>query len=380
MSEVWYADGMKTSRIAVCLLMYAAWCACALACEWAEPTCPPERAMPLDPVALIGGREVPGKPDLVERHEGAEYHFESEESRATFVADRAKYAAADGGACGSMGPLSGVGDARRATVHEGKLYFFASDGCKATFLKDPSKCIEVAAAKPTGDADAIERARVLLDRLTNWCGGAEALKQLQTLELTTTNVSTSGGKEWKNVRTARIAFPDRFAERDAWNDSWWEFVSTGGVGGSKSHKESIALAESRRAAFVRWMLRHPIVLLKMRDQPGFVAVAEPYFGDSGTGEARVDVWFAGALARIGIEERDGKLLWIEFVGRDESLKIGRMRREFTRFEVVNGVQMPMEWKRIENNEERKALGRVDTCKAGVQFDESVFSVAKEFER
>jgi len=336
--------------------------------------------MRLDPVALIGGREVPGKPEFVERHEGAEYHFESAESRAVFVADKGKYAAVDGGACGSMGPLSGVGDARRATVYQGKLYFFASDGCKATFLRDPGKCIEVAAAKPTGDAAATERAAELLDKLTAWCGGAEALKQLQTLEMTTTNVTKSGDKEWKNVRTTRIAFPDRFAERDAWNDSWWEFVSAGGVGGSKSHKESIALAESRRAAFVRWMLRHPIVLLKMRDRPGFVAMADEPKAESVPGDAVMQVWCAGALTRIAIRESDGSLLWIEFVGRDETLKIGTMRRVFTRFETVNGVRMPVEWKRIADDKEEKSEGRLDTCKAGVQFEEDVFRVAKEYER
>lgn len=368
---------MNISQIGALLALgVACWVSAA-----SEPTCPPERLMRLDPVALIGGREAAGKPELVERYEGAEYYFESAESRAMFVAEPAKYAAVDGGACGSMGPLSGVGDARRAVVHQGKLYFFASDGCRATFLKDPSKCIEVAAEVPPVNAAGTERAGKLLDKLTEWCGGAEALKGLKTLEMSTTNVSTSGGKEWKNVRTTRVKFPDHFAERDAWNDSWWEFVSAGHEGGSKSHKASIALAESRRAAFVRWMMRHPIVLLKMRDQPGFVAVSEQSFADSERVDpAVVQVWFAGALTRIGMQESDGKLLWIEFVGRDETLKIGTMRRVFTRFETVDGVQMPVEWKRVADEKEQKAGGRVDVCRGNVEFEADVFSVAKEFER
>ena len=46
---------------------------------------PPERTLSVDAVELVGGRETPGKADLVVMHEGFEYRFATPENKAAFL-------------------------------------------------------------------------------------------------------------------------------------------------------------------------------------------------------------------------------------------------------------------------------------------------------
>jgi YHS domain-containing protein len=69
---------------------------------------------------LMDGRELPGKAELAIEHEGIEYRFATQENMDAFKKDPAKYEVFDGGACGAMGALSEMGDARGATRRLGE--------------------------------------------------------------------------------------------------------------------------------------------------------------------------------------------------------------------------------------------------------------------
>jgi len=73
---------------------------------------PPARVMSADPVVLRSGKVVPGDRSIFVDWEGNRYLFSSEGTRNVFRGDPALFAARDGGACGRMGPLGGLGDAR----------------------------------------------------------------------------------------------------------------------------------------------------------------------------------------------------------------------------------------------------------------------------
>lgn len=104
----------------------------------APPIAPvPARVMPADPVLLQSGKVVAGDPKLAELFDGNFYLFQDESTRGTFRADPLRYAAQDGGACGRMGPLGGLGDARKYALQDGLLYFFASDDCMKAFRAEP---------------------------------------------------------------------------------------------------------------------------------------------------------------------------------------------------------------------------------------------------
>lgn len=78
-----------------------------------------------DPVAYFtAGVPTPGRPDLVATHEGATYRFASEENRARFAADPARYAPQYGGYCAYAMAVDRIADIdpRRFDVRDGKLY------------------------------------------------------------------------------------------------------------------------------------------------------------------------------------------------------------------------------------------------------------------
>lgn len=302
---------------------------------------PPERTLAVDPIELIAGREVPGKPELSIEHEGMEYRFATPESRAEFLKNPAKYEVADGGACGSMGALAGIGDARRYAVQDGRYWFFASDGCKATFLKDPAARIETDDAIPTGTAEQIAAGRASMDRLVAWAGGMEKLKSLKSHRATSSKTETVSEKVQVETREVAIGFPDRYYTRESWNEYWWSTVRNANSGAMATSKGHETIANSRRHAFDRTMARHLVVILKAyADNSGLVVVGD---GEGMVGDTAVEfvkVSLHNATSRLAIEKSTGRPVQMTFHGRDTTSAIGDSVRTFTKYATVDGVTLP----------------------------------------
>ncbi len=90
----------------------------------------PERTMPVDAVLFRQAKSVPGDRRWAVGYQGNVYLFSGPETRDVFMRDPVTFAAVDAGACGRMGPLGGLGDARRHALQDGLLYFFASPGAR----------------------------------------------------------------------------------------------------------------------------------------------------------------------------------------------------------------------------------------------------------
>lgn len=106
----------------------------------------------LDPVHLAEGREVAGKPEVFEVHQGLRYHFASERTRQTFRAASDRYSIQLGAACARManqGAPPGSGDVDRFFVHQGRIFVFASEGCRREFRADPSRYLEAPSQQTT---------------------------------------------------------------------------------------------------------------------------------------------------------------------------------------------------------------------------------------
>ncbi|MBM4013781.1 MAG: hypothetical protein FJ293_02315 [Planctomycetes bacterium] len=116
----------------------------------------------LDPIELIDGREVEGAPELAVDHGGFRYHFISEDTRELFLADPERYGVQWDGACGRMGPLSGVGHPDRFAVWNERIWLFASDQCRTGFLKSPEKLQPIDAPLELAAGETL-RLRVFLD-------------------------------------------------------------------------------------------------------------------------------------------------------------------------------------------------------------------------
>ncbi len=100
-----------------------------------------------DPVAYVTiGKHTLGKPDIKSEFQGVTYRFVSEESRAMFLKDPAKYAPQFGGFC-SNGIAYGIpwgGDPDTWAIIDGKLYIFGGQSSKNYFLMDEKKNMALA--------------------------------------------------------------------------------------------------------------------------------------------------------------------------------------------------------------------------------------------
>ncbi|MFQ5627891.1 MAG: hypothetical protein ACE5I1_03955 [bacterium] len=128
-----------------------------------------------DPVALTQGKEVQGKEDTSLVRGRYKYLFASEENKALFEKNPEQYMIQMGGACGRMGPLSGVGDHDRFYVHNERIYIFASQSCCDNFKANPEIHIDIADTPPTGSKVDEKRGRDLIELALKGFGGAEKI-------------------------------------------------------------------------------------------------------------------------------------------------------------------------------------------------------------
>lgn len=343
---------------------------------------PQERTFTLDVIELAASREVSGKPDLRLVHEGIEYQFTTAENRQAFEKDASKYEIVDGGACGRMGPLSGLGDARRFAVHAGKIYLFASDGCRSSFLKEPEAHIEKADEMPFGSNEQVLAGRATLDKVVAWAGGAAKLKDVTTIRASAARQETQGGKAWNVTNETTIEFPANYFQKEAWDESWFSTLSneTGAAMGSRRGVERIAT--SRGKAFERSMARWPIVLLKAHvdgspktDCPGLVLIGDGEGVLAGSPVEYVKVWLNGAASRLTVDKATGKLLQLAFRGRDVTMRVGDSVRTYTTFATVDGITMPTAYDvTFDGAALSGAAGKVDTFQLNVVPAPDLFTV------
>jgi len=346
---------------------------------------PPERTLMMDPVELIAGREVPGTPELTLVHEGIEYRFATPASKAAFEKEPTKYEVSDGGACGRMGPLSGLGDARRYAVHDGRIYFFSSDGCRAGFLKDPGAHIETDDPMPFGSNDQVLQGRATLNKVVAWAGGAERIRAISTYRAIAARKEMQGEKEWAVTNETAISFPDKYFQKEAWNESWFSTMSGPEGGATASRRGQERIATSRCRAFNRAMARWPVVILKAHvdgspkaDCPGLILISDGEAVLDGTPVEFVKVWLNGAASRLTVDKASGQLLQLSFRGRDSTMKVGNSVRRFTKFATVAGLTLPTEYTvTFESKELVSAAAKIDSFEINPDLAPDRFTIQKD---
>lgn len=93
-----------------------------------------------DPVSYTKGAPVAGVAEQAASHGGATYHFASADDRASFDADKAKFAPGFGGYCAfaaAQNRLS-IADPKVFMIHERQLLVFTNEDFKKRFEADPN--------------------------------------------------------------------------------------------------------------------------------------------------------------------------------------------------------------------------------------------------
>ena len=324
-------DGM-TMRSALLLLVVAASAA-------AQPKAPEIAIEGLDPVLLVEGREVQGQNDVRTVHAGFEYLFASVESKARFEKDPKRYAVQLEGACARMGaPTSGNPDLY--SVHDGRIYLFGSAECMRAFQATPQKYLEPERTPLARSPEAERRARGLLDKAVAWMGGEERLRSLTGYELRTRLVETRPTREVEISHHTTAVWPASI--RDEAVAPWGEAtqVVTPDDAFLLTARGVRELSPLQRRELETAQRRLPLVILRSRGEPGFVAVHSGPGRDSESAVEEVELELAGLRLTLGIEAATGRVASLGYRGRRPGGEVGSVVEVFSDYRVASGLTLP----------------------------------------
>lgn len=282
----------------------------------------------LDPVELCQGREVAGKPELVAGNARHRFQFSSEANRVRYMSDPERWGLQIGGACAKMGPLSGAGALERWKVYQGRIWVFASEGCRNSFEKNPAAYLDQPDHPFSATAEELAEGKKRLDAMAVAHGPGLDKAKFIRWETKTAYQAASGPDDWIVVRGAE--FPSTFAEASKWISGTNSTTVQGEVGAYiDSQGKDDELFPMEVDHFRRGILREPVVLLRLRNEPGFIAKPE------GSG-ARV--YFKG-LNILLLPGEAGKVVEARFWGRFAGPNTDVIRT-YEDFREVNGVAVP----------------------------------------
>jgi YHS domain-containing protein len=305
----------------------------------------PAGTLKVDPVELIRGNEVAGRPELAATHYRFRYLFANETNKAEFEEHPEQFEIQLGGACARMGALSGTGQTDLYAVHEGKIYIFASEACRHTFLDDPDRVLDRPEAVPTG-SDAAKRAgRALLAKAVGAMGGAGPIDAISVYQEREESQSEWEGTTYEVIDLVTIQFPDKVRTDHVWGDDRYTMVVTADDAWREHPRETFSMhAQQRRVAEAQYLGRNLLAILKNRDNPALTAVhiGSDEIDDDGesTPVELVAVHYRGATSTLGIDPKSGRVLFQAYHGRGPGAMLGKVERIFSDFESAGGVLLP----------------------------------------
>jgi len=312
----------------------------------------------LDPVALCGGVERAGSPELVAIRGRYTYRFADAGSRARFLDEPERFAIQWGGGCARMGPLSGAGDPARYALHDGRLFIFASDACRAGFLKAPERfVVERAELAPFDEARRAAGA-AWIEKAAAAHGGAQRIAAARGLLLMhegeqqgwTWRLEQSLGPAGGMTRRSRWTPPEGEGEP---SETTWRLAesATGSDGGERFAVTSPDQLEDLR----RLAQREPLVLLWARGRPDFVA---GHLGPGRLGEREVEeveVRLDGLSTTLLLDPASARILGLRWRGRPGEGVTREVVETFVEGREVEGLSLPLAREVLADGEPRPSF-------------------------
>jgi len=230
----------------------------------------------LDPVLLVGGKEVPGKSANSVTRGGFIYLFSTAETKATFEGDPTKYEIQLGGICARMGKTAG-GNPSDFIVHEGRIYVFGSDDCHKKFQADPAKYLPTPAPPLPFSATAATEGQKLVQRALAALGGAATVDALTSYTESTTQVQNRPQGEVTVTTKTIWSFPDRVRQERTMVMQGKTMTSATvlapqGMWFVAAQGQAYPMRAAARPSLEQEFGRHPVVLLRARKSRAFTPV------------------------------------------------------------------------------------------------------------
>jgi len=298
----------------------------------------------VDPVLLVQGKEVSGKPDLKVVRGGFEYSFASADTKATFEKDPAKYEIQLNGLCARMGKATG-GRPSDFLVHDGRIYIFGSDECHKKFASEPAKYLPPAPVPMRGSSRATADGRALIERTVKAIGGAARVDPIATYVETSSRIQKRPTGDVPVTIKTMWRFPDAVRmERSATvmgkpMSSATLMTPAGMWYLSQGHAYEAAAAG--RPSMELDFGRQIVPLLHARRSAGFKAAALGAGTVEGTAVERVRVVKGGVDVTLGIDPSSGRIHSISFIDRNQADgQYGEYTVLYSDYRPVEGLVLP----------------------------------------
>lgn len=334
----------------------------------------------LDPVLLVQGKEVAGKPDVTVVRGRFEYAFSSAQTKAAFENAPEQFEIQLNGVCARMGPMAG-GNPSDYVVHDGRIYIFGSDDCHKRFVAAPAKFLPPVPAAMPGSARASADGRALVDRAVAAIGGAARLGALTsyveswsyTQDTVQGEVPVAARALWRfptGVRMERtVKRPDRTqttATVMTGDRAWFD-------GGPN---RIYPMRPDARAELERTYGQHLVPLLRSRASPALEAAALGPATIAGLAVERVRLRRGPVDVTLGIDSSSGEVRAIAFIGRNSEGEFGGYEVVVSDYRAVDGLRLPFSERALFNGAPDPSLTRtLDAITLDVALDDALFTHA-----
>ncbi len=331
----------------------------------------------VDPVLLVQGKEVSGKPELKVVRGGFEYSFASAETKATFEKEPAKYEIQLKGLCARMGKATG-GRPSDFLVHDGRIYIFGSDECNKKFAAEPAKYLPPAPVPMPSTSRAAAGGRALIERTVKAIGGAARVDPIETYVETSSRIQKRPTGDVPVTVKTMWRFPDAVRmERTAtvqgkvmssatlMTPSGMWYLSQG-----HAYEANAAGRPSMELDFGRQI----VPLLHARRSGGFKAAALGAGTVEGSAVDRVRVVNGGVDVTLGVNPSSGRIHSISFVDRSQAEgHYGEYTVLYSDYRPVDGLMLPFSERVSFNGVRDEALTQtIDAIAINPALDRALF--------
>ncbi|MBX3096879.1 MAG: hypothetical protein KF812_08455 [Fimbriimonadaceae bacterium] len=282
----------------------------------------------LDPIELIAGREVAGKEEFSADYLRHHYRFVSAANRDAFLANTVRFAVQNGGACGSMGAMSGKGTPDRFAVVEGRIFLFASDGCRNSVVSNPAAYTAPLPAVPIATTSESSRAKSMINRAIAAHGG-EAVRRMRSVSWGRATPYEDQGQPKIWWSRYAILGPQKFAKWEQSPTDRYYFVKYGSAAVDGGREGNYGVHPGEVRALTALCARNPMGVLMGLSEP--VKVTED---GNGVVMVRDDIVFEVRFDRVG---RIQNVRYRDYIAGP----IGTVERDYGNYKSVNGVSLPM---------------------------------------
>jgi YHS domain-containing protein len=293
-----------------------------------------------DVVALIREKhETPGSKEIFADRFGYRYLFSSASHLAAFNKEPEKFEVQLGGACGKMGELSGRGSPGRHAVYRAKLFVFASDGCRASFQENPEGHIDRDDPLLSGDQESTRKGAKLLALAAQW-SGIDSLKPSGGICTVYESTYQQGGKTLPLTMSTTVWTGGDYLARETYDGKGYGRQIKGG---RASEIDPAGKMEDMVPTWARALERErgrylPYILLARKGVSSSACWVR-----TENGIAEIMVQSDRVTSTVWMEEDTGKITAFESTGRGRGGILGKVKRNYTEYQKVEGIRLPVSW-------------------------------------